>query len=164
MVSNKKAGKSAGFFMPRKNQHRIQPAKNIAPRAGLPQNPAPTLAGGVPQWALTACTAWFPAQTTCVLWVYSPAPLKITAPIPEGSKALHLAKEMPVNRLERLCRIHELLRSAHRPVPMSRFCEALSNTRNTVTRDFQYLKDMFGAPMHSGSSFCSLPHRPLRKL
>ncbi len=52
-----------------------------------------------------------------------------------------------MNRLERLYRIHELLRSAHRPVPMSRFCEELSNTRNTVTRDFQYLKDMFGAPI-----------------
>ena len=52
-----------------------------------------------------------------------------------------------MNRLERLYRIHELLRSAHRPVPMNRFCEELSSTRNTVTRDFQYLKDMFGAPI-----------------
>lgn len=52
-----------------------------------------------------------------------------------------------MNRLERFYRIHELLRQARRPVPMSRFCEALGSTRNTITRDFQYLKDMFGAPI-----------------
>lgn len=52
-----------------------------------------------------------------------------------------------MNRLERLYRIHELLRSARHPIPMRRFCEALESNRNTVTRDFQYLKDMFGAPI-----------------
>lgn len=52
-----------------------------------------------------------------------------------------------MNRLERFYRIHELLRKARRPVPMSHFCESLNSTRNTITRDFQYLKDMFGAPI-----------------
>lgn len=52
-----------------------------------------------------------------------------------------------MNRLERLYRIHELLRSARRPVSMHRLCESLESNRNTITRDFQYLKDMFGAPI-----------------
>lgn len=52
-----------------------------------------------------------------------------------------------MNRLERLYRIHELLRAARRPAPMRSFCDALETNRNTVTRDFQYLKDMFGAPI-----------------
>lgn len=52
-----------------------------------------------------------------------------------------------MNRLERLYRIHELLRNSRHPVPMRRLCEALESNRNTVTRDFQYLKDMFGAPI-----------------
>lgn len=72
-----------------------------------------------------------------------------------------------MNRLERLYRIHELLRSAHRPVPMNRFCEALNNTRNTVTRDFQYLKDMFGAPIvydRERNGHCYDPQAPVFEL
>lgn len=52
-----------------------------------------------------------------------------------------------MNRLERLYRIHELLQAARYPVPMSRFCDVLDTNRNTITRDFQYLRDMFGAPI-----------------
>jgi len=52
-----------------------------------------------------------------------------------------------VTRLERFYRIHGLLRHARRPVPMRRFTEELEVTRNTVTQDFQYLRDFFGAPI-----------------
>lgn len=52
-----------------------------------------------------------------------------------------------MTRLERLYRIHGLLRHARWPVPMRRFTEDLGVTRNTVTQDFQYLRDFFGAPI-----------------
>jgi predicted DNA-binding transcriptional regulator YafY len=72
-----------------------------------------------------------------------------------------------VNRLERLYRVHELLRGARHPVPMARFCEELNNTRNTVTRDFQYLKDMFGAPIiydRERNGHCYDPDAPVFEL
>ncbi|MFE8070765.1 YafY family protein [Marinobacteraceae bacterium S3BR75-40.1] len=52
-----------------------------------------------------------------------------------------------MTRLERIYRIHDLLRSASRPIPMSRFMEELEASRNTVTRDFEYLRDILGAPL-----------------
>ncbi|WP_262731244.1 helix-turn-helix transcriptional regulator [Alloalcanivorax marinus] len=52
-----------------------------------------------------------------------------------------------MTRLERFYRIHGLLRSARQPVPMRRFTEELGVTRNTITRDFEYLRDFFGAPI-----------------
>ncbi|MBM7332396.1 MAG: WYL domain-containing protein [Alcanivorax sp.] len=52
-----------------------------------------------------------------------------------------------MTRLERFYRIHGLLRHARCPVPMRRFTEELGVTRNTVTQDFQYLRDFFGAPI-----------------
>ena len=52
-----------------------------------------------------------------------------------------------MTRLERFYRIHGMLRHARRPVPMRRFTEELGITRNTVTQDFQYLRDFFGAPI-----------------
>lgn len=55
-----------------------------------------------------------------------------------GGKAL--------NRFERLVRTHRLL-SSRRPVPMRRFIEELGVTRNTVTRDFEYLRLFLGAPI-----------------
>lgn len=51
-----------------------------------------------------------------------------------------------MNRLERLIRIHRLLRSP-RPVPMRRFTEDVGVSRNTITRDFEYLRDFLGAPI-----------------
>gem|GEM_PF-5379226 len=44
-------------------------------------------------------------------------------------------------------RILGLLRSARQPVPMRRLIEELGVTRNTITRDFEYLRDFFGAPI-----------------
>lgn len=52
-----------------------------------------------------------------------------------------------MTRLERLYRIHALLRHAHHPVPMRRVMGELGVSRNTVTRDFEYLRDFFGAPL-----------------
>ena len=52
-----------------------------------------------------------------------------------------------MTRLERFYRIHGLLRHARCPVPMRRFTEELGVTRNTITQDFQYLRDFFGAPI-----------------
>lgn len=52
-----------------------------------------------------------------------------------------------MNRMERIYRIHELLRVARHPVPMRRFMEELEASRNTVTRDFEYLRDILGAPL-----------------
>lgn len=52
-----------------------------------------------------------------------------------------------MNRMERIYRIHELLRGARHPVPMRRFIEELETSRNTITRDFEYLRDMLGAPL-----------------
>jgi len=52
-----------------------------------------------------------------------------------------------MNRFERIYKIHELLRSAKQPVPMRTFIQALGSSRNSVTRDFEYLRDMLGAPL-----------------
>lgn len=52
-----------------------------------------------------------------------------------------------MGRFDRVYRIHELLRSATRPVPMRRFLEELEASRNTVTRDFEYMRDTLGAPI-----------------
>jgi predicted DNA-binding transcriptional regulator YafY len=52
-----------------------------------------------------------------------------------------------MNRLDRLYKIHVLLRHARRPVSMSRLEEELESSRNTVTRDIAYLRDHFGAPI-----------------
>lgn len=51
-----------------------------------------------------------------------------------------------MNRFERFVRIHRRL-SDGRPVAMRRFMEELGVSRNTVTRDFEYLRDFLGAPI-----------------
>lgn len=51
-----------------------------------------------------------------------------------------------MNRFERFVRLHRLLKSG-RPVPMRRFMEELGVSRNTVTRDFEYLRDFLDAPI-----------------
>ncbi|MEX0740094.1 MAG: YafY family protein [Pseudohongiella sp.] len=52
-----------------------------------------------------------------------------------------------MNRFERIYKIHEMLRTARQPVPMRAFIQALDSSRNSVTRDFEYLRDMLGAPL-----------------
>lgn len=63
-----------------------------------------------------------------------------------------------MNRVERIYKIHELLRSARLPVPMSRFIEVLESSRNSITRDFEYLRNILGAPIqycrdHNGHQY-----------
>ncbi|SFM10879.1 helix-turn-helix transcriptional regulator [Marinobacter zhejiangensis] len=52
-----------------------------------------------------------------------------------------------MSRFDRIYRIHELLRGARHPVSMKRFMEELEASRNTITRDFEYLRDSLGAPL-----------------
>lgn len=52
-----------------------------------------------------------------------------------------------MSRFDRIYKIHEILRSAHHPVPMRSFMLALEASRNTITRDFEYLRDTLGAPL-----------------
>lgn len=52
-----------------------------------------------------------------------------------------------MSRIERIYKIHDALRNASRPIPMQRFTELLEASRNTVTRDFEYLRDTLGAPL-----------------
>jgi len=52
-----------------------------------------------------------------------------------------------VNRFDRIYRIHDLLRSARHPIPMRTFMDELETSRNTITRDFEFLRDSLGAPL-----------------
>lgn len=52
-----------------------------------------------------------------------------------------------MNQLERIYRIHELLSHARQPMPMRRFTEELECQRNTITRDFAYMRDFLRAPL-----------------
>ncbi|MDX1755914.1 MAG: WYL domain-containing protein [Marinobacter sp.] len=52
-----------------------------------------------------------------------------------------------MSRFNRIYRIHDILRSARTPVPMRRFTEELETSRNTITRDFEFLRDSLGAPL-----------------
>lgn len=72
-----------------------------------------------------------------------------------------------MSQIERIYRIHDILRSARRPVPMQRFMEALEASRNTVTRDFQFMRDILGAPLtynrdHNGHEYD--PEEPVFEL
>lgn len=52
-----------------------------------------------------------------------------------------------MSRTDRIYKIHDVLRNASRPVPMQHFIELLETSRNTITRDFEYLRDTLGAPL-----------------
>lgn len=63
-----------------------------------------------------------------------------------------------MSRFDRIYRIHDLLRNARQPVPMRRFVEELESSRNTITRDFEFLRDSLGAPLeycreHNGHQY-----------
>lgn len=72
-----------------------------------------------------------------------------------------------MSRIDRIYKIHDLLRNARHPVPMRRFTEVLEATRNTVTRDFEFLRDTLGAPLeycreHNGHRYA--PDAPVFEL
>ncbi|MGY4878385.1 helix-turn-helix transcriptional regulator [Vreelandella aquamarina] len=52
-----------------------------------------------------------------------------------------------MSRIERIYKIHEILRVARHPVAMRVFMDELETSRNTITRDFEFLRDTLGAPL-----------------
>ncbi|WP_148862246.1 helix-turn-helix transcriptional regulator [Marinobacter fonticola] len=52
-----------------------------------------------------------------------------------------------MSRFDRIYRIHDILRTARHPVPKRRFMTELETSSNTLTRDFEYLRDTLGAPL-----------------
>lgn len=72
-----------------------------------------------------------------------------------------------MSRIDRIYRIHDMLRRARRPIRMARFVEELETSRNSVTRDFTWMKTHLGAPMlydreHNGHWYD--PHAPVFEL
>ncbi|XOZ32989.1 helix-turn-helix transcriptional regulator [Halomonadaceae bacterium KBTZ08] len=72
-----------------------------------------------------------------------------------------------MSQIERIYRIHDMLRSARSPVPMQRFMESLEASRNTITRDFQFMRDILRAPItynreHNGHEYD--PEEPVFEL
>ena len=72
-----------------------------------------------------------------------------------------------MSQIERIYRIHDTLRSARRPVPMQTLMENLEASRNTITRDFQFMRDILGAPItynreHNGHEYD--PEEPVFEL
>lgn len=72
-----------------------------------------------------------------------------------------------MSRFDRIYKIHDLLRNARRPVPMRTFMDELEASRNTITRDFEFLRDSLGAPLeycrdHNGHRYA--PNAPVFEL
>lgn len=72
-----------------------------------------------------------------------------------------------MSRFNRIYKIHDLLRNARCPVPMRTFMDELEASRNTITRDFEYLRDSLGAPIeycreHNGHRYA--PDAPVFEL
>lgn len=63
-----------------------------------------------------------------------------------------------MNQLERIYRIHDIFRTARRPVPMKRFTQEMECTRNTITRDFAFMRDYLHAPIEYLKEANGLPH------
>lgn len=55
-----------------------------------------------------------------------------------------------MDRYERIVLLHRLLRSARRPLTLSRLMDELGCSRATVYRDIAYLRDALGAPVETG--------------
>lgn len=72
-----------------------------------------------------------------------------------------------MSRFDRIYKIHGLLRSARQPVPMRVFMDELEASRNTITRDFEYLRDSLGAPLEycrEGNGHRYAPRAPVFEL
>jgi len=52
-----------------------------------------------------------------------------------------------LSRFDRIYKIHDILCNARHPVAMKVFMDELEASRNTITRDFEYLRDSLGAPL-----------------
>ncbi|PSF10600.1 transcriptional regulator [Marinobacter fuscus] len=72
-----------------------------------------------------------------------------------------------MSRFDRIYKIHDLLRNARHPVPMRTFMDELEASRNTVTRDFEFLRDSLGAPLEycrEGNGHRYAPDAPVFEL
>lgn len=52
-----------------------------------------------------------------------------------------------MSRMDRAYKIHETLKASRHPVAMRTFMAELETSRNTITRDFEFLRDTLGAPL-----------------
>ncbi|NOG31259.1 hypothetical protein HLB35_04840 [Halomonas sp. TBZ9] len=52
-----------------------------------------------------------------------------------------------MSRMDRTYKIHEILKASRHPVAMRIFMAELETSRNTITRDFEFLRDALGAPL-----------------
>lgn len=74
---------------------------------------------------------------------------------------------MRESRFDRIYKIHDLLRNARLPVTMRIFMAELEASRNTITRDFEFLRDSLGAPLeycHEGTGHRYAPNAPVFEL
>jgi predicted DNA-binding transcriptional regulator YafY len=65
-----------------------------------------------------------------------------------------------MDRYERILSLHRMLKSARRPVPLSRIMDDLSCSRATAYRDIAFLRDALGAPIDSDGDQAAFHYVP----
>jgi len=65
-----------------------------------------------------------------------------------------------MDRYERILTLHRMLKSARRPVPLSRIMDDLSCSRATAYRDIAFLRDALGAPIDSDGDQAAFHYAP----
>jgi predicted DNA-binding transcriptional regulator YafY len=65
-----------------------------------------------------------------------------------------------MDRYERILTLHRMLKSARRPVPLSRVMDDLGCSRATAYRDIAFLRDALGAPIDSDGDQAAFHYAP----
>src|ERR1700760_3294121 len=65
-----------------------------------------------------------------------------------------------MDRYERILSLHRMLKSARRPVPLSRMMDELGCSRATAYRDIAFLRDALGAPIDSDGDQAAFHYAP----
>ena len=65
-----------------------------------------------------------------------------------------------MDRYERILKLHAMLKSARRPVPLTRVMEDLGCSRATAYRDIAFLRDALGAPVDSDGDQAAFHYSP----
>lgn len=65
-----------------------------------------------------------------------------------------------MDRYERILSLHRMLKSARRPVPLSRIMDDLACSRATAYRDIAFLRDALGAPIDSDGDQAAFHYAP----
>ena len=65
-----------------------------------------------------------------------------------------------MDRYERILTLHRMLKSARRPVPLSRVMDELGCSRATAYRDIAFLRDALGAPIDSDGDQAAFHYAP----